>query len=691
MRWLIRIMLLSSVALQIHSKEKAFLELDQYYRMPKLFAYDDYDECLEAYDTPEPVYCVTRSVIKPDNSSSLWRLIRDFSADTYRHFRHDHLDRGLCVERCRRLLSELTNETIQQLYVEKFDIDFPYIISDKPFENVQHDRTHFGKLINVCENYRLKKQYNLTAFTEIEYCVRPTHQIKVDLLDMSFIAVTMLLILLVVGSSWFDSRINQSGKIDHFKMDIRSQKSMLLTSFSVKRNWYRLIGRSKDQLNEDLKFFQAFRFLTFSLVIMGHCADMFSVTPIANPIDREKEYYTPEGLALINGSQVVQTFFEMSGFLLSIHFFTSRESMKKMSWWTVVAVVVYRFIRLTPAYAYVILLHATWLPKMQNGPMWPRGTSTERYFCRKNWWTNILYVNNYVNADEPCLQQAWYLACDYQLFTLGMILVVAVTKYPKLRNTLYSLALILAYIIPGFIIYFGAFDGAFINRLQDERFIYWYDRMYHQIYIPFHTNMGCYLGGILLGAIYFHQRQKFHDGNRAWYLKAIFYCTVPLGAMVMYANSIFYENDFPKPSIWMAIFYPTLKHSWIFLGAILIYGVIYEYSGVLKRFLNFSIFVPLGRLTYCAYVCHVFMLKNVFFGNREVAYFSKMNHLSKALTVLIASYVIGLMLALLLEFPATALQKQLFSKKLEQAMKPPPVPTEPEINNIVRANDSVAA
>lgn len=120
---------------------------------------------------------------------------------------------------------------------------------------------------------------------------------------------------------------------------------MIFTSFSLKRNWYRLISRSKDQLNEDLRFFQTFRFLTFLLVILGHCSDMFAVTPIGNTFDREREYYNPESLALINGSQIVQTFFQMSGFLLSIHFFTTRARLREVRWSVVLAVLVYRFIR----------------------------------------------------------------------------------------------------------------------------------------------------------------------------------------------------------------------------------------------------------------------------------------------------------------------------------------------------------
>ncbi|XP_053687401.1 nose resistant to fluoxetine protein 6-like isoform X2 [Sabethes cyaneus] len=655
---------------------ESFIDLNQYHRMPKLYAYDDYDQCVDAYNTPDPVYCVARSVIKPDNQSELWKFIQDFTSDTYRHFRHDHLDRGLCVDQCRRLVASLDNETLQQLYVEKFDIDFPYILQSQAFENVIHDQSKYGRLINICENYILKKVYNLTAYTEIEYCARSERKTNIDLLDMSFIAISVLLIFLVCASSWFDYRMNKSKENEHYTQEIPSRSTMLLVSFSIKRNWYRLISRSKDQLNEDLRFFQTFRFFTFFLVVVGHCVNKFTVTPISNPYDLEREYYDPLSMAMINGSQIVQTFFEMSGFLLSIHFFTNCSRMKTVPWTVVLGVVFYRFVRLTPAYAYVILLHATWFPKLQDGPLWKRGTEAEKYFCRKNWWTNLLYVNNYVNSDEPCLQQAWYLACDYQLFTLGLIMVVAITKYPKQRTAIISTAISLTYIVPALVIYFGDFDGAFINRLQDQRFLYWFDRMYQLVYIPFHTNMGCYFGGVILGIIYYKQRKLRHSGNKSWYMKLLWYGTAPVGVLCLMSNSIFYLYNFEKPSIWMAIYYPIMKNMWVFLGAMMLYGIIYEYSKVIKGFLNFSIFVPLGRLTYCAYVCHVFMMKNVFFGTREVGYYSKMALFSKVITIVVTAYFLGLILALTLELPATAIQKHLYANKIQATRAPDPEPVE---------------
>lgn len=35
-----------------------------------------------------------------------------------------------------------------------------------------------------------------------------------------------------------------------------------------------------------------------------------------------------------------------------------------------------------------------------NGPIWKPVILTEVESCRKNWWLNLLYLQNYVNVDE---------------------------------------------------------------------------------------------------------------------------------------------------------------------------------------------------------------------------------------------------------------------------------------------------
>ncbi|XP_035784915.1 nose resistant to fluoxetine protein 6-like [Anopheles albimanus] len=654
----------------------AHIDLEEYYRMPRIYEYDEYDPCVahaERHAAPDDAaYCVARTVIKPDQESSLWRQIELFTNDTKRHFRHDHLDRGFCVHRCRQLLDSLDNETAESLFVDKFDIPFPYIIRSDAFSDAAADQLRYGKLINICQNYALRKRYNLTAYTEIEYCVRPAQPAPMDGLDIGFLVVSALILVLVIASTWYDYRTKNPQGNEHYKKDIPCRKTMILTSFSLVRNWYRLVSRSKDQLNEDLKFFQAIRFFTFCLVVVGHCSDLFNATSIANTQDREEEYYNPLSHILINGSLIVQSFFEMSGFLLSIHFCTNQAKMKKISWVAVFATVAFRYIRLTPAYAYVLFLHATWLARLQDGPLWTRGAGVERNLCRRNWWTNLLYVNNYVNADEPCLQQAWYLACDYQLFAVGLIILVAVTKYKKYVIHIFSVSGLIAILIPTLVVYYNHFEGVFLVSLQSERFIFWFDQMYHKIYVPFHTNMGCYIGGVVYGYLYHRIRTSDNKGNTSRFLKFLWYMTVPCGMLVMMISMIFYANNFEKPSLWIAIFFPLHKNAWALFGAIVMYGLIYNYNRFIKSVVNFPLFVPLGRLTYCAYISHVFFLKNFFYGSREIGYFSHTTMYMKVIAVIVASYILGAIIALTLEFPISSLQKHILPKQLEKNARPEP-------------------
>ena len=56
-------------------------------------------------------------------------------------------------------------------------------------------------------------------------------------------------------------------------------------------------------------------------------------------------------------------------------------------------------IRLTPTYAIVIGFYATLFYHLGSGPKWDTWVGKNSDYCRKNWWTNLLYINNYINLD----------------------------------------------------------------------------------------------------------------------------------------------------------------------------------------------------------------------------------------------------------------------------------------------------
>lgn len=71
---------------------------------------------------------------------------------------------------------------------------------------------------------------------------------------------------------------------------------------------------------------------------------------------------------------------------------------------------------------FVLMFNATWLVRLQNGPLWLHAVGAEQQHCRDSWWTNVLYINNVMRIDKPCFQHGWYLAADFQLFIVGVVL-----------------------------------------------------------------------------------------------------------------------------------------------------------------------------------------------------------------------------------------------------------------------------
>lgn len=52
-------------------------------------------------------------------------------------------------------------------------------------------------------------------------------------------------------------------------------------------------------------------------------------------------------------------------------------------------------------YALLMLFEATEIVKSPSGPLWNKINDPGMSFCRKHWWTNLLFLNNYLYTSEP--------------------------------------------------------------------------------------------------------------------------------------------------------------------------------------------------------------------------------------------------------------------------------------------------
>jgi hypothetical protein len=66
----------------------------------------------------------------------------------------------------------------------------------------------------------------------------------------------------------------------------------------------------------------------------------------------------------------------------------------------VLILVTFHHFRLTPVYAAVVAFGAIWYIHMSEGPMWNSIVGSEAENCRRHWWINLLYLNNYYKVEE---------------------------------------------------------------------------------------------------------------------------------------------------------------------------------------------------------------------------------------------------------------------------------------------------
>lgn len=49
--------------------------------------------------------------------------------------------------------------------------------------------------------------------------------------------------------------------------------------------------------------------------------------------------------------------------------------------------------------------------------------------CKKNWWRNLMLIQNYYEPSKTCSAWSWFVAADFQLFIVFSILLAVAVKY----------------------------------------------------------------------------------------------------------------------------------------------------------------------------------------------------------------------------------------------------------------------
>nr|XP_018899951.1 PREDICTED: nose resistant to fluoxetine protein 6-like [Bemisia tabaci] len=443
-------------------------------------------------------------------------------------------------------------------------------------------------------------------------------------------------------------------------------KSLLRTClkpFSVARNLERLQKPSEDAEFTPVNFF---KLVILVQIINGHRIMFTFGNRIYNPSWIERLARHPLS-AYVNGasSVIVDFFFVIGGFLAYLFIYRTLLQKKRVN---LVMVFFYRWLRIVPLYALVIAFYTFVMPSLGEGPVWNRFVERDVAYCRKNWWLNLLFINNYVHSDQLCMIHSWYLSVDMQLFILTSFIAVFIFHHQKAAKLVLGTVVTLSIVLPAMNLYFGKFHAvtfAFQQFLQNINA----DPNFYDMYIRTHTRAIPYILGLTSAHIYLKLKDKKFKFTKRQLWMCVGLCFVFGNASVFY-SALLYLPGWPYNIVEHMIYNPLHRILFAFIPCFILIAQGTTGFGIVSRFMSSPFFGVMGRLTYCGYLIHPIVQLTMIYSNRTAFSLAPLRIAWASCGDTLATFILALALNLLFESPIDRLQKKIFQSFIREYKEP---------------------
>ncbi|OUS24047.1 hypothetical protein A9Q99_26245 [Gammaproteobacteria bacterium 45_16_T64] len=360
--------------------------------------------------------------------------------------------------------------------------------------------------------------------------------------------------------------------------------SRLVSAFSPIKNLKHLFHRP----SSNFSVIDGFRALSMMMILVFHS---FTIFVVMNPALELNTIIETGGLAwswVWNSDKSVDVFFVISGFLITGILLRQIDKLGHIRmgnfYWR-------RFLRLSPVYYFVIILYWLLLGHSDN-------SNTH------NLWTNILYLNNFVDYDDQAMNWTWTLAIEEQFYLLFPLLLMAMMKYTKHPLRWMWGLFAFSFIVRGYVIYS---DEMILNSPQSLLAV---DREFHAhhfsvLYDNLYTRYGALLAGCLAGYYYQYYRVELSRLFASGLGKALAWGSFGVLVLLMVVPVISVQFDEYQG---FNIAYQIASRN-IFSLTISVLIIASLEKGALSTGLNFllgnRLWYPLAQLSYSMYLVHV--------------------------------------------------------------------------------------
>ncbi|XP_055370764.1 uncharacterized protein LOC129605191 [Condylostylus longicornis] len=480
-------------------------------------------------------------------------------------------------------------------------------------------------------------------------CGKHPDDIQYEQIDYIAITFFSLIAAMMIFSSIYDlvmQHLNKKGQI-------------LLTSFSILSNGKKLFAPSLPNSDNIIGCLNGIRCLSMLWVIFGHSYAFGAALPFINMFDIVEWKSSVFAQVIFNANICVDSFFFLSGFLVAWMGF--KELHKSKGKLNIPLMYFHRYIRLTPVIGATILFLLSVFKFFGNGPYWHLISTYSHDHCTKYWWTTLLYIFNYVNPHEPCLLHTWYLDVDTQLYLLSPLLLIPTYRWG--RKFLYPVGAVVCILSIGCCFATHVIYNFPMIRVEGtgEKDLYT-----SKIYYATHTRASPWVIGFVLGYFMFtHKSKRFVIPKifnfAAWLMSVSIILAIVFGPYSRYQNG-------DVATTLEAAFYESFKRfSWAVALSWIVFSCQKGYGGIINSFLSYSFWTVLGRLTYCMYICHMFVLMLNFGRLKTNMYFKDYDYQLTIWGHFGLTVFVSIIATLAFELPILQMEKVIFGTKRKNA------------------------
>lgn len=583
--------------------------------------------------------------------------------------------------------------------VSDYNIIASILFSNKTF-------THYNFIKNPAyikstHNYHAKLNLSTVLDNGLEI-IYPQSYIQDHFSSLSDGAIAMLVIcsilfLIIILGTYLDimqkstdqssimsseySKIEKSAEYDAGR---HGKVKKVLLSFSVFSNTKKLFQYNNYEKTGEygnLEIFNGIRAMSMGWIILGHVFLIkFGNTALVNTYDVNDWYKSSKGAIIYGAFYAVDTFFWLSGFLLTYLFLNEIQLQAKIQWFKLYFSRIYRIV---PTYIFCLFLTWAFLKYIGNGPLWFDGDMINDE-CHDYWWTNLLFLNNFIpdGNGSRCMAWTWYLSNDIQFFLITPVILYIYSKLSKIAGWCIVCILIIIHVVSSAMIS-DYFNLALVSNKEDS---------YDKIYIKIYCRIGAYAMGIVFGLLYFSYKHyektsrkydKFADYIvRLLHRRSIRYLCYAIGLFLINfvifiqrsayrsaADSLDFEDDWNQEE--RNAFYSLSRVGFALGLGLILLPVLMGYNKLAYKILAHQVWTPISRLSLSCYCIHYGIIYAILMSQKTGEYLNDTAILYDFIICLITSYIVAYIISMMIEAPARNLEKLFQSKPIQLNLKRP--------------------